>query len=146
MGRTLFTRILVVGLIAALPACSAITAQREAEQAKQQAVVKRMDTAHVFVTTGEIDKTSKPYTVLGELKYTEPFSADAIDAAKMKERLKQMANQKYPDQVDAVISAKSDVNDQGTQVTVSAQAIKFESSVDREAMHHMTEGAVASPK
>jgi hypothetical protein len=98
----------------------------------------------VWVTTGE-PPAGKPYNKLGELKYTEPFTPDAIDAAKMQDRLKAMALQKYPDTVDAVIKEDSEVSADGSTVTVSAEAIQYESSTDRNALHHMNEGLVASP-
>ena len=133
-----------IGLALNFCACGAIEAQRQAEEAKKQEFVKRVDTAHVWVTTGE-PPAGKPYTKLGELKYTEPFTPDAIDASKMQDRLKAMALEKYPDTVDAVIKEDSEVSADGSTVTVSAEAIQYESSTDRNALHHMNEGLVASP-
>ncbi len=142
-------KLLVVFLTVALSACAAIQAQRAAQEEKQQAFVKHMDIAHIWVTEGD-PPAGKPYQVLGDLNYTQQISpeniADAIDAHKMNEKLKQMANEKYPDSVDAVIKAHSDVSNDGSLVTVTAQAIQYESSADREAMHKMTEGMIASPK
>ena len=135
---------MAIGLALNFCACGAIEAQRQAEEAKKQEFVKRVDTAHVWVTTGE-PPAGKPYTKLGELKYTEPFTPDAIDAAKMQDRLKAMALEKYPDTVDAVIKEDSEVSPDGSTVTVSAEAIQYESSVDRNALHRMNEGLVASP-
>jgi 5,10-methylenetetrahydrofolate reductase len=145
MRSTWWTKLVIALLATTISACAAVQAQRKAEEEKHEAVVHRMDIAHIFVTTGDIP-TGKPYQVLGQLEYTEPFSADAIDSAKMKEKLKAAAYKKYPDDIDAIIKAHSDVNDAGTEVKVTAQAIKFESSADREAMHKMQEGMVASPK
>jgi hypothetical protein len=125
-------------------ACGAIEAQRQAQEAKQQVFVQRVDTAHVWVTTGS-PPPGKPYTVLGDLNYTEPFTPDAIDAAKMQDRLKKIALEKYPDTVDAVIKENSEVSNDGSTVTVTAQAIQYESSVDRNALHKMNEGLVVSP-
>jgi hypothetical protein len=144
MRSLTLAKLVAIGLALNLFACGAIQAQRQAEEAKKQEFVKRVDTAHVWVTTGE-PPPGKPYTKLGELKYTEPFTPDAIDAAKMQDRLKSMALEKYPDTVDAVIKEDSEVSPDGSTVTVSAEAIQYESSTDRNALHHMNEGLVASP-
>jgi hypothetical protein len=144
MRSLTLAKLVAIGLALNFCACGAIEAQRQAEEAKKQEFVQRVDTAHVWVTTGE-PPAGKPYTKLGELKYTEPFTPDAIDAAKMQDRLKAMALQKYPDTVDAVIKEDSEVSPDGSTVTVSAEAIQYESSTDRNALHHMNEGLVASP-
>lgn len=144
MRSLTLAKLVAIGLALNFCACGAIEAQRQAEEAKKQEFVQRVDTAHVWVTTGE-PPAGKPYTKLGELKYTEPFTPDAIDAAKMQDRLKKMALDKYPDTVDAVIKEDSEVSADGSTVTVSAEAIQYESSTDRNALHHMNEGLVASP-
>ena len=144
MRSLTLAKLVAIGLALNFCACGAIEAQRQAEEAKKQEFVKRVDTAHVWVTTGE-PPAGKPYTKLGELKYTEPFTPDAIDAAKMQDRLKAMALEKYPDTVDAVIKEDSEVSPDGSTVTVSAEAIQYESSTDRNALHKMNEGLVASP-
>jgi len=144
MRSLTLAKLVAIGLALNLCACGAIEAQRQAEEAKKQEFVKRVDTAHVWVTTGE-PPAGKPYNKLGDLKYTEPFTPDAIDAAKMQDRLKSMALEKYPDTVDAVIKENSEVSPDGSTVTVSAEAIQYESSTDRNALHHMNEGLVASP-
>lgn len=144
MRSLTLAKLIAIGLALNFCACGAIQAQRQAEEAKKQEFVQRVDTAHVWVTTGE-PPPGKPYTKLGELKYTEPFTPDAIDAAKMQDRLKKMALDKYPDTVDAVIKEDSEVSADGSTVTVSAEAIQYESSTDRNALHKMNEGLVASP-
>ena len=144
MRSLTLAKLVAIGLALSLCACGAIEAQRQAEEQKKQEFVHRVDTAHVWVTTGE-PPAGKPYTKLGDLKYTEPFTPDAIDSAKMQDKLKAMALQKYPDTVDAVIKEDSEVSPDGSTVTVSAEAIQYESSTDRNALHHMNEGLVASP-
>jgi hypothetical protein len=96
---------------------------------------------------------TKPHEVLGTLKYSEPVSGDAIDAYRIKTRLKAMALERYPDRADAVIEVKSDVQFSGeaATVTVSGEVIQFESSADRELMHKMWDNLydhypVVSPK
>ena len=144
MRSVTLCKLAAIGLALNFCACGALEAQRQAEEQKKQEFVHRVDTAHVWVTTGE-PPAGKPYTKLGDLSYSEPFTPDAIDAAKMQDKLKTMALQKYPDTVDAVIKEDSQVSADGSTVTVSAEAIQYESSVDRNALHHMNEGLVASP-
>lgn len=110
-------------------------------------MVHVMDTAHVFITTEDIPK-NKPYKVLGDLKYSEPFSTDAIDWDQIERKLKAMALAKYPDQADAVIKANSDVESAGDTeiVTVTGEVIQFDSSADRDMMHNMWQDLVVSPK
>jgi hypothetical protein len=144
MRSSIWVRLFAVGLVFSLSACSVIEAQRQAEEAKKQQFVHRVDIAHIWVTTGT-PPPGKPYTVLGDIKYTEPFSPDAIDSAKMKDKLKDIAYKKWPDTIDAIIKEDSQVSSDGTEVTVTAQGIAYDSTVDRTALHHMNEGLVASP-
>ncbi len=144
MRSSTIWKLAAIGLALNLCACGAIEAQRQAEEQKKQEFVHRVDMAHIWVTTGT-PPAGKAYTVLGDIKYTEPFTPDAIDAAKMQDKLKKIAYDKYPDTVDAIIKEDSSVSADGSTVTVSAQAIQYESSVDRAALHKMNEGLVASP-
>jgi hypothetical protein len=139
---------LLIGVIAiTFCGCAALLSSRQAEEAKQRQMVHVMDTAHVFITTEDIPK-SKPYKVLGDLKYSEPFSTDAIDWDQIEKRLKAMALSKYPEQADAVIKANSDVEPSGDTeiVTVTGEVIQFDSSADRDMMHNMWQDLVVSPR
>jgi hypothetical protein len=144
MRSSIWVKLLAVGLALSLSACAVIEAQRAAEQKKKEVFIHRVDIAHIWVTTGT-PPPGKPYTVLGDISYTEPFSPDAIDSAKMRDKLKDIAYKKWPDSIDAIIKENSQVSADGTSVTVTAQGIAYESSVDRTALHHMNEGLVASP-
>ncbi|HEY2663481.1 MAG TPA: hypothetical protein VGI47_04025 [Candidatus Binataceae bacterium] len=137
--------IVALSLLGGVAGCAAVEAQRHEAEAKQQAFVQRVDIAHIWVTNGDAP-AGKPYTVLGDLSYSEPFSPDANDEDKVRDKLKKMAYEKYPDDIDAIIKEHTDVNDSGTEVSVSAVAIKYDSSTDRTALHKMTEGIIASPK
>ena len=136
--------LLAIGLALGLSACGAMEAARQQEVQKQQVFEHRVDMAHIWVTT-EAPPAGKPYSELGELSYTEPFSPDAIDEGKISDRLKQMAFAKWPDTIDAIVDENQTVSADGSQISVTAKAIKYDSSVDREALHHMNEGMVASP-
>ena len=140
IGRSL----MVGGLAVGLASCAAVEAQRQAQQQKQQTFVQHVDIAHIYVTP-EDPPAGKPYTVLGDVTYTEPFTPEAINEAKIKDKLKKMGYEKWPDTLDALVKEKSDVSDDGTTVKVSAVAIQYESSTDRAMLHKMNEGLVASP-
>ncbi len=138
-----------IGLLAGLAAvvfcgCAAVQAERHAEEVKQQQFVTRVDLAHVWVTPGTPDP-GKPYTVLGPVKYTVPFSPDAIDAHSENDKLKEMAYKKWPDHLDALIKEKESISPDASEVTVSAEAIEYASSTNRQALHNMDNGLVVSP-
>jgi hypothetical protein len=136
--------LMAIGLAFGLSACGAMQAERQAQAAKQEEVRVRMDVAHIWVTT-EAPPAGKPYTTLGPLTYTEPFSPDVIEESKITARLKKMAMDKWPDDIDAIVNENQTMSADGSSFTVTATAIKYDSSVDREALHHMNEGLVASP-
>jgi hypothetical protein len=144
MRSSKILKLLVVGLALGVSACGAMQAARQEQVQKQETFVHRVDMAHIWVTT-EAPPPGKPYTELGDLTYTEPFSPDAIEEAKISDKLKKMAFEKWPDTIDAVVNENQSISADGSQVTVTAKAIKYDSSVDREALHHMNEGMVASP-
>ncbi len=135
---------MLICLSLALSACGAVMAERQASEQKQVAFVQRVDLAHIWVTPDD-PPSGKPFTVLGEVKYDEPFTPDAINEAAIKDKLKKMAYDKWPDTLDALVDEKTDVSGDGSVVTVSAKAIQYDSSVDRDMLHKMNEGMVASP-
>jgi|HubBroStandDraft_6_1064221.scaffolds.fasta_scaffold237784_2 hypothetical protein len=132
---------LLISLIATtFYSCAVLLSARKADEERHRQMVYRMDAAHVFVTNEDLPKT-KPYQVLGDLKYSEPFSSDAIDKASIHRKLKALALAKYPEQADAVIKENSDVESSGQTeiVTVTGEVIQFDSSADRALMHNMWE-------
>ena len=133
-----------IGLALASSGCGALEAARSEQVEKQMAFEHRVDTAHVWVTT-EAPPAGKPYSTLGELSYTEPFSPDAIDEAKISDKLKKIALEKWPDMIDAIVNENQTVSADGSQITVTGKAIQFDSSVDRVALHHLNDDLVASP-
>ena len=136
--------LLAIGLSLGISACGAMEAARQEQVQKQQVFEHRVDMAHIFVTT-EGPQAGKPYSDLGDLTYTEPFSPDAIDDAKISGKLKAMAFAKWPDTIDAIVNENQTVSPDGSQITVTAKAIKFDTSVDRNALRHMQDNAVVSP-
>jgi hypothetical protein len=147
MGNKMQSKLLTlvaIGMALTMSACAAVEAARQQEVQKQQVFEHRVDMAHIWVTT-ESPPAGKPYTELGNLTYTVPFSPDAIDEDNITNKLKQMAFAKWPDDIDAIVDENQVTSADGTQFTVTAKAIKYDSSVDRQALHHMNEGMVASP-
>jgi len=135
---------LLIGVTAvALSSCAAVEAQRAEQQKKQEDFVKRIDFAHIYVTPEE-SPSNKPFIVLGQVTYSEPFTPDAINEARIKEKLKTMAYAKWPDTLDALVKEKSEVSDDGATVKVSAEAIQYESSTDRKRLHNINDGLVVS--
>ena len=132
---------LAIGLAVWLSGCAAA---REQEVQKQQVFEHRVDMAHIWVTT-EGPPAGKQYSELGVVTYTEPFTPDAIDEAKISDKLKAIAFAKWPDTIDAIVDENQTTSADGSQITVTGKAIKYDSSVDREALHHMNENMVASP-
>jgi hypothetical protein len=144
MHSSKFLKLIAIGLALGVSACAAMQAQRAASEQKQQEVVHRMDVAHVWVTT-EGAPAGKPYSKLGDVSYTEPFSPDAIDEAKITAKLKQMAMEKWPDTIDAIVDENQTVSPDGTSITVTGTAIAYDSTVDRAALHKMNDSLVVSP-
>ena len=136
--------VLAIGLAFGGSACGALQDARQAREQQQQVFEHRVDLAHIWVTT-EAPPAGKPYQTLGDLTYSEPFSPDAIDEAKISARLKKMALDKWPDMIDAIVNENQTVSADGSQITVTGKAIQYDSSVDRTALHHLNEGLVGSP-
>ena len=119
-------------------------AAEQEQQQKQQVFEHRVDMAHIWVTT-EAPAKDKAYKELGDLTYTEPFTPDAIDEAKISDKLKAMAFAKWPDSIDAIVDENQTTSTDGSQITVTAKAIAYDSSVDRDALHHMHDSLTVSP-
>ncbi|MGH7866001.1 MAG: hypothetical protein ACREQB_13500 [Candidatus Binataceae bacterium] len=144
MRNTYLVSVLSVAIATMAGGCGVIQAQREAHQQELAKFGTRVDKASIFVTqTGP--NPGKTFEKLGDVKYDLPFSPDAIDSAQQKQTLKNMAYEKWPDNIDAVVNWRSELSDDGNQVSVSGEAIQYESSADRSARRKMSEGLVASP-
>jgi hypothetical protein len=136
--------LLAIGLSIGISACGAMQAARQEQEQKQQVFEHRVDMAHIWVTT-EAPAAGKPYKELGDLSYSEPFTPDAIDEAKISDKLKAMAFAKWPDSIDAIVDENQTTSSDGSQITVTAKAIAYDSSVNRDALHHMQDGLTVSP-
>ena len=114
-----------IGLMAvvAVAGCASIDAQQKKE-AELNAAEISMNRTQIFVSNSDI---SYPHRVLGKLEYTEPFTPDAIDTEKINNKLRSMAIERFGDEVDAIQDAHSDINDDGTKVTATGEALRITS-------------------
>jgi hypothetical protein len=134
-------RSLAIGVAAiALSSCAALEAQRAAEERKASCTVPPVPSVSHFYVTPDDPPSNKPYSTLGDLTYTEPFTFDATNEARIKDKLKQMGYARWPQNLDALVKEKSVVSDDGSMLKVSAEAIQFESSTNCEKLHHVNNG------
>jgi hypothetical protein len=68
------------------------------------------------------------YREIGQVEYEQPFYQAAIDPdhTELAEQLRKTAEEKYPNQVDAVIGVHGSSNDVGTAIVASGEAVQFE--------------------
>ena len=120
MGR--FARIVaILGALLCMAACQAAIQQQEQKKAEIHYFNKTVDRERILISTGDI---SNPHEKLGDVSYTEPLTADAIDSAHVNNKLRQLAIDKWGTQVDALIDVKSTPNADATMITGSAVAVR----------------------
>jgi hypothetical protein len=120
-GPGILRAVLLAAATTLLAGCTAVVVQQQQQQAIIKATDKALDRDRIQVQTGNL---ALPYDQLGELDYTEAFSPQAIDDDYIDDKLRTMAIRKWGDQVDAVISVKTALSDDATEVRVTAQAVK----------------------
>src|SRR5208337_1138805 len=116
-----YLKLLVVVLMLAIPACGIEEAQEQKEAMLKAAEIS-MDINHIFIAAGDIPE---PHDALGKLEYTEPVSADSIEETTQDAKLRQLAMERWPDDVDGITHVHREVNDAATLVTVTGTAIKI---------------------
>lgn len=105
-------------LALALPGCVAAEQHRQ-EMIHQTAVT--LNRSQILVITGDL---SQPHKVLGEIKYSEPFSGAAIETEHINEKLRSAAIDQYQDRVDAITHVTTGASGDGTAFVVSGQAVE----------------------
>lgn len=80
-----------------------------------------LNQSQIMVMTGDL---SLPHKVLGEIKYSEPLSGDAIATAHIDDKLRQEAINRYQDRVDAITNLRTGESDNGANFIVSAKAVE----------------------
>jgi hypothetical protein len=111
------------------------------EEQKQPVQLIMVDHPHISVTP---EDSRKPYTVLGDVTYTEPYTPEAINEARIKYKLQRMGLAKWPDTLDALVKEKSAVSDDGSTVKVSAVATQYAPSPDPAMLPTRREATIAS--
>ena len=114
-------KVLIVVLMLVLSACG-IEEQQEQKEAQLKAAEVSMDVNHIFINVGDIPEA---HTTLGKIEYTDAVSADSIDEATQDAKLRKLAMDRWPDDVDGIVNVHREVNDSATQVTVSGSAIRI---------------------
>jgi len=104
-----------------IPACG-IEEQQEQKEAQLKAAEISMDVNHVFIAAGDIPEA---HETLGKVEYTDPVSADSIEETTQDAKLRKLALDRWPDDVDGIVFVHRDVNDAATLVTVGGTAIKI---------------------
>jgi hypothetical protein len=80
----------------------------------------------IYVTSENLSEQC--YRDLGPINVTEPFAEATVDQgdSTMEKRLRTLAMQQYPRDVDAVVGVHSNDNEAGTAVTVTGEAVEVE--------------------
>ena len=125
MRSTKVPRSIATLLVLALYACGTVQTGQAVHEHKLQEFVHRADYSHIWVTPDAV-AGGKPFAVLGEMSYSEAVTPDSIDEAKIAEKLKTMAFSKWPDTIDAIINEKQSISADGSQIMVTATAIRYE--------------------
>jgi len=94
-------------------------AQHRQEMLHQTVTV--LNESQIMVMTGDL---SLPHRLLGEIRYSEPLSAEAIDTSHIDRRLRSIAIERYQDRVDAITHLTSGPSGDGSIFEVSAQAVE----------------------
>ena len=143
-----FASALAIDVVAmSLRGCSLVASVQQTRDERRREVIQRTDIAHVFVTLDDLPR-DKPYKVLGDIKYSEPFDSE-LDQAEINRHLRALAVAMYPDQADAVIKVNDDIqSSSGTTGTVTAtgEVVQFDTSTNRKMLHDMADEIVASPR
>src|SRR5271168_1936598 len=102
-----YLKVLIVMLALGIPACG-IEEQQEQKEAQLKAAEISMDVNHVFIAAGDIPEA---HETLGKVEYTDPVSADSIEETTQDAKLRKLALDRWPDDVDGIVFVHRDVND-----------------------------------
>ena len=113
-------------LVAAITVCACASARQPDVTRTQDVRSADHPTGHILITTETLD--SECYRDLGEVEYAQPFYQAAIDPdhTELAQQLRGVAQEKYPNQVDAVIGMHASANEVGTAIVASGEAVQFE--------------------
>jgi hypothetical protein len=81
---------------------------------------------HILVTGGDLN--SECYQHLGQIALNESYTQSVVDSPDSQaQRLRELAQQKYASNVDAIIKVHDHQNDAGTTVEISGEAVHLQS-------------------
>jgi hypothetical protein len=126
-GRRILRSILAITALLSVVSCQAAIRQQEEKKAQIRYFNTTVDRERILISTGDI---SNPHETLGEVSYTEPLNADSIDSAHMDNRLRQLAIDKWGNQVDAIIHVKSAPNEDASRINASGEAVRIKGDCD----------------
>jgi hypothetical protein len=100
-------------------ACQSYVQQQEV---RHQANVEQ-DHLRLIVDTSDL---TEPYEKLGQLSYSDPLNGETIDTEHINEKLRQMAIERWGQQVDAIILVTTKVGGADTStISVSGEAVRI---------------------
>ena len=80
---------------------------------------------HIYVTSADLNGGC--YKDLGQVTLSESFAQSVVeDSTAQAQRLRELAQEKYASQVDAVINVRQNQNDVGTAVEITGEAVHIE--------------------
>ncbi len=114
----------------------------QSAQPAQQRQQTRSPERFIYVTAQGLPGAC--YHDLGSIQFTEPFTDAAIDPdnSNAADRLRALALQRYPNDVDAVIGVRSQQNAVGTMVAVGGEAVELRKSETVECAMRKVPGAL----
>ena len=106
-------------------ACQSYVQQQEVQH---QANVEQ-DHLRLMVYTSDL---TEPYEKLGQLSYSDPLNGETIDTEHINEKLRQMAIERWGQQVDAIILVTTKVGGTDTStISVSRRGSKDQGTMRR---------------
>jgi hypothetical protein len=109
----------ILAAILLMTACQSYVQQQEA----QHKVNVEQDHLRLMIYTSDL---TEPYEKLGHLSYTDPLNGETIDTDHINERLRQMAIERWGQQVDAIILVTTKVGGADTsRISVTGEAVKI---------------------
>jgi hypothetical protein len=104
----------------------AITCGCASQSAPPKEQAARPSNRYIYVTSEGLPGDG--YTDLGAVELTQPFADAAVDQdnSETAKRLRTVALENYPNDVDAVIDVQSEQNDVGSEVAVKGEAVRLE--------------------
>ncbi|HVB81025.1 MAG TPA: hypothetical protein VNE82_13895 [Candidatus Binataceae bacterium] len=111
--------LLVLVLVLATTGC--VAQERHRQEMMRQTMVT-LNQAEIQVMTGDLEQAHR---TLGEVTYSEPFSATAIDTEHINDKLRHLAIDQYQDRVDAITHLVTGASADGSTFTVSGRAVEI---------------------